>query len=85
MHRLSPCRRIVIRTLYTPVPDDADAEHPKVRELRDKVMACEGMVWCSPERHGAMTEIMKAQIDWIPLSLAAQLNRRKPERDRTSG
>ncbi len=29
------------------------------------------MVWCSPERHGAMTGIMKAQIDWIPLSLGA--------------
>ncbi|MFW6412584.1 MAG: NAD(P)H-dependent oxidoreductase, partial [Oceanicaulis sp.] len=28
-------------------------------------------VWCSPERHGAMTGIMKAQIDWIPLSLGA--------------
>jgi arsenic resistance protein ArsH len=27
------------------------------------------MVWCSPERHGAMTGIMKAQIDWIPLAL----------------
>jgi arsenic resistance protein ArsH len=29
------------------------------------------MVWCSPERHGAMTGIMKAQIDWIPLTLGA--------------
>ncbi len=30
------------------------------------------MVWCSPpERHGAMTGIMKTQIDWIPLSLGA--------------
>jgi arsenic resistance protein ArsH len=26
------------------------------------------MVWCSPERHGAMTGIMKAQVDWIPLA-----------------
>jgi len=54
-----------------PLPDDADAEHPKVRELRDLVTWCEGMVWCSPERHGAMTGIMKAQIDWIPLSVGA--------------
>ena len=23
----------------------------------------------SPERHGSITSIMKAQIDWIPLSL----------------
>ena len=29
------------------------------------------MVWSSPERHGAMTGIMKAQIDWIPLALGA--------------
>jgi len=29
------------------------------------------MVWCSPERHGAMTGIMKTQIDWMPLSIGA--------------
>jgi arsenic resistance protein ArsH len=29
------------------------------------------MIWSSPERHGAMTGIMKAQIDWIPLALGA--------------
>lgn len=54
-----------------PLPDDAEADHPKVQELRDLVAWCEGMVWCSPERHGAMTGIMKSQIDWIPLSLGA--------------
>ncbi len=54
-----------------PLPDDADASHPKVQELRDLVTWSEGMVWCSPERHGAMTGIMKSQIDWIPLSLGA--------------
>lgn len=54
-----------------PLPDDADADHPKVAELRDLAAWSEGMVWCSPERHGAMTGIMKAQIDWIPLSLGA--------------
>ncbi|WP_245820597.1 arsenical resistance protein ArsH [Flavimaricola marinus] len=55
-----------------PLPDDdTDASHPKVAELRDLVTWSEGMVWCSPERHGAMTGIMKAQIDWIPLSLGA--------------
>ncbi|MFG6563316.1 arsenical resistance protein ArsH [Sulfitobacter sp. 1A13421] len=52
-----------------PLPDDAGPEHPKVQELRDLVSWSEGMVWCSPERHGAMTGIMKTQIDWIPLSL----------------
>lgn len=54
-----------------PLPDDAEADHPKVQELRDAVMWSEGMVWCTPERHGSMTGIMKAQIDWIPLSLGA--------------
>ncbi|RFU11549.1 arsenical resistance protein ArsH [Rhodobacteraceae bacterium W635] len=54
-----------------PLPDDAGADHPKVQELRDLVTWSEGMVWCSPERHGAMTGVMKAQIDWIPLTLGA--------------
>jgi arsenical resistance protein ArsH len=54
-----------------PLPDDAPDSHPKVLELRELAMWSEGMVWCSPERHGAMTGIMKAQIDWIPLSSGA--------------
>lgn len=54
-----------------PLPDDAPADHPKVQELRDLSAWSEGQVWCSPERHGAMTGIMKAQIDWIPLTLGA--------------
>lgn len=55
-----------------PLPDDnADAEHPKVAELLSLMMWSEGQVWCSPERHGAMTAIMKAQIDWVPLSVGA--------------
>lgn len=53
-----------------PLPDDADAEdHPKVAELRDLAVWSEGMVWSSPERHGAMSGVMKLQIDWLPLSL----------------
>ena len=54
-----------------PLPDDAPSSHPKVRELRDLSAWSEGHVWCSPERHGAMTAIMKAQIDWIPLAIGA--------------
>ena len=48
--------------------DNADETHPKVAELRDLVMWSEGMVWSSPERHGAMTGVMKTIIDWLPLS-----------------
>nr|WP_297524080.1 arsenical resistance protein ArsH [uncultured Roseateles sp.] len=51
-----------------PLPDDAPETHPKVQALRELAAWSEGMVWCSPERHGAMTGIMKTQIDWIPLS-----------------
>ncbi|QXO18373.1 arsenical resistance protein ArsH [Vibrio ostreae] len=54
-----------------PLPDSVDASHPKVAELRELVTWSEGQVWCSPERHGSMTAIMKAQIDWIPLSIGA--------------
>lgn len=54
-----------------PLPDDQPTDHPKVRELRELSAWSEGQVWCSPERHGAMTGIMKAQIDWIPLTLGA--------------
>ncbi|KAF0813486.1 NADPH-dependent FMN reductase ArsH [Andreprevotia sp. IGB-42] len=54
-----------------PLPDGAPDDHPKVLELRQLAQWAEGMVWCSPERHGAMTGIMKAQIDWIPLSVGA--------------
>lgn len=54
-----------------PLPDGAPVDHPKVAELRELVRWSEGMVWSSPERHGAMTGILKAQIDWIPLSLGS--------------
>lgn len=52
-----------------PLPDSTSADHPKVQELRELSLWSEGQVWCSPERHGSMTGIMKAQIDWLPLSL----------------
>jgi len=51
-----------------PLPEDAETDHPKVQELHEFLAWAEGMVWCSPERHGAMSSILKAQIDWIPLA-----------------
>jgi len=54
-----------------PLVDDAPTDHPKVKELHELVQWAEGMVWSSPERHGAMTGLMKTQIDWIPLSAGA--------------
>ena len=52
-----------------PLPDSTSADHPKVGELRDLSIWSEAQVWCSPERHGSMTGVMKAQIDWLPLSM----------------
>ena len=31
----------------------------------------EGQVWIVPERHGAVTGVLKNQIDWIPLNIGA--------------
>ncbi|WP_420844159.1 arsenical resistance protein ArsH [Hyphomicrobium sulfonivorans] len=54
-----------------PLPDDAPDTHPKVQELRQLTAWSEGQVWCSPERHGAMSGVMKSMIDWIPLPSGA--------------
>ena len=54
-----------------PLPDDGPVDHPKVQELRELSQWSEGQVWCSPERHGAMTGVFKSQLDWIPLSIGS--------------
>ena len=61
----------VFNPLGLPQPDAAPESHHKVQELHDLAAWSEGLVFCSPERHGAMTGIMKSQIDWIPLSVGA--------------
>ncbi len=54
-----------------PLPDDAPETDSKVQELRELAAWSEGQVWCSPSRHGSMSEVMKSQIDWILLSTGA--------------
>ncbi|WP_073327736.1 arsenical resistance protein ArsH [Wenxinia saemankumensis] len=65
------CETRVFHADGLPLPDDSGADHPKVAELREAAIWSEGMVWVSPERHGAMTGVLKSQIDWIPLSMGA--------------
>ena len=54
-----------------PMAGSVADDHPKVVELRELCLWSEGQVWCSPERHGAVTAVMKNQIDWIPLEMGA--------------
>ncbi len=54
-----------------PMADSVPASHPRVAELRALSQWSEGHVWCSPERHGAITGVFKNQIDWLPLSQGA--------------
>ena len=62
-----------------PMAGSVPESHPKVMELRALSLWSEGQVWCSPERHGAITAVMKNQIDWIPLELGAM----RPSQGRT--
>jgi arsenical resistance protein ArsH len=54
-----------------PICDSVPPEHPKVVELRALSEWSEGQVWSSPERHGAVTAVLKNQIDWLPLNSSA--------------
>ena len=54
-----------------PMVDSVSPDHPKVQELRQLSQWSEGQVWCSPERHGAMTGVFKSQIDWLPLEIGS--------------
>jgi len=53
-----------------PFPDQIEGNnHPAIHELRSHAIWSEGMVWCSPERHGQITGLMKAQVDNLPLNM----------------
>jgi arsenic resistance protein ArsH len=65
------CETRVFDPRDLPLPDATTADHPKVQELRALSLWSEGQVWTSPERHGAITGIMKSQIDWIPLEIGS--------------
>jgi arsenic resistance protein ArsH len=63
-----------------PLPDQAAGDdHPAVHELRELSIWSEGHVWCSPERHGQITGVMKTQIDHLPLSIGGM----RPTQGRT--
>lgn len=65
--RAMGCETRVYDPAGLPLPDSVASDHPKVAELRALSLWSEGQVWCSPERHGAITGIIKSQIDWLPL------------------
>lgn len=68
--QLFGCETRIFDPADLPLPDQvAGDDHPAVHELREHAMWSEGMVWCSPERHGAITGIMKAQIAHLPLEM----------------
>lgn len=54
-----------------PFPDQHKDGHPAITELRNLAIWSDAMVWSTPETHGQMSGLMKAQIDHIPLSIGA--------------
>jgi arsenic resistance protein ArsH len=61
----------IFNPMALPMAGSVPEDHPKVVELRELCLWSEGQVWCSPERHGTVTAVMKNQIDWIPLEMGA--------------
>jgi arsenic resistance protein ArsH len=74
------CETRIFDPSELPLPDlIAKDDHPAVHELREHSMWSEGQVWCSPERHGQITGVMKSQIDHLPLALGGM----RPTQGRT--
>ncbi len=74
------CETRIFDPSTLPLPDQhAGDDHPAVHDLRELSMWSEGHVWCSPERHGQITGIMKLQVDHLPLSMGGM----RPTQGRT--
>lgn len=68
--RLFGCETRIFDPSDLPMPDQVNGDdHPAVHELREHSLWSEAQVWCSPERHGQITGLMKAQIDHLPLAM----------------
>lgn len=68
--RLFGCETRIFDPSDLPLPDQIEGDdHPAVHELREHSLWSEGQVWCSPERHGQISGIMKAQVDHLPLAM----------------
>jgi hypothetical protein len=66
--QLFDCETRIFDPSDLPLPDQiTDDDHPPVEELRQHSLWSEGQVWCSPERHGQITGLMKAQVEHLPL------------------
>ena len=64
------CETRIFDPADLPLPDQVVGDdHPAVAELREHSLWSDGHVWCSPERHGQITGIMKTQIDHLPLAM----------------
>ena len=78
--RFMGCETRIFDPSDLPLPGSpGDDDHPAVRELREHALWSEGMVWCSPERHGTVSGLLKLQIDHLPLSMGGV----RPTQDRT--
>lgn len=74
------CETRIFDPSTLPLPDQVPGDdHPAVHELRQLSLWSEGQVWCSPERHGQITGIMKLQIDHLPLAMGGM----RPTQGRT--
>jgi arsenical resistance protein ArsH len=78
--QLFGCETRIFDPSTLPLPDQvSDDDHPAIHELREHSLWSEGQVWCSPERHGQITSVMKAQIDHLPLAMGGM----RPTQGRT--